>query len=635
MDSLHPNPEIKISSLSNYRPLLHVIGYANHHENDALSVIQNAVRGGVISVIRQEDPSQAPATGLNERSSSEINNTSTDSLIEKVGRGGSSVDLGTYALLPSSASISVLSLMVVQGYFCPSLPFMVESGRQAYNYRSEVFPRDSFTVVILLFPDCFVEPKEFVDSDFWEDIASGTVEPSLRRGSTSPSADQGTPSRSVGAGISTSPSNLFSSTSIAINKVTSSVSDLKSVLRAREEIAVNYLASINHALYQIKMYETERLSAQTSQRQTDSKTKDSTTNTAPQNTAESYTLRTLSNELERTKVALLMCLCAASIKVDTHGTSAASLFLKLSKGVFHESFESQQRPQDVSKHDAWYDECQRDITETYKQFHYDDNAPSTLDGFLEQIRTRSKRSAREVMAAGTVMLHRPHDGHFGVFLTPTGLFNRSPPVLPHLPIQQGEVQFIISPQPISFDSSANPLSGLLHKCTTRRLGPSETQSDPLLQKNGLKSLSSQEKMVLSAFALNTDNVLKFMEKNPEILSQMILNFAETYESSVGNKNCSTVSSELKFAASVVHLALYSTTFTVSVGKFLRELVRQGYFQRETIIKWVEHCCSTYEASPDQFSRSFFALVDFMIARLECELAPETLQCLSKMRLANR
>eukprot|EP00796_Vickermania_ingenoplastis_P005023 gene5023-3618_t len=584
---------LKGPSLSYYRALVHIFSYASQHGKDATDIIQDGIRGGVIQAFRRDTNSAVSA-----------NCSGNDN--------GAASDLKDIQWMPSSSFISAVATAVAQGFFCPSLPFTAEGGASSFNFRSEAFPRDAFTVIVLLFSDCFTDSQHIICNHQVEE--SQPDETSQR--SSSPLIKSDTPHRHDSN--ETRPTASYSPGSVlacsTIQRLHISESDWKALQEVREEVAVSFLSSLHRSMYQIQMHHIEKRSAEATAAGNANKKNETPTERRPHSDPGNAVLDTLTSELERLKALLLLCICCASVgsEVTAAGNqlekapfTTDGLFMTISKGQFHTAFDHQKRCERQVEQDAWFDALVKDITKAYEAAHRGDKGPPpTLDALLQRIWSRSREAAQKLCASPQLVLHRPHDGHPGSSIE----LNRvcPMPALPHMPIQTGETIFMLSQSALALDCAATPLSTFLQRCAARKLSPADARAEcAFLQERSWKDLSIKEHAIFHGFVSNPDNASKILDKNPEILAQIVLWTIATRDDTT---------KKFDFADSVIHQILFEVPFSVSVGKFARELVQQGYLHEDIVLQWLEHCCQVSETSPSQFSRSFFALVDFTVTR---------------------
>lgn len=645
-----------------------------------------------------------------------------------------------YVLLPSPKALFAISSLVNQGYFCPFLSFAVVAGKKGFHYRSAAFPREAFTMLVLLFADCFVQIPEdleaILDSEGSSDLPFVSL---LRLESSSRSPTPGEGSSAEPNGLTDTP--VCSDPGVSINSETENsiqipfFCDEGAALMAREEVALRYLISVNSLLYQIQLQELEmRAMAESDQQKGDASiplsrklqgSADRTAGLTPKPDGSSASqdekqdalsveisnFSLLAAELERVKILVILCLCASSLWIrklemkerkeeeinrletspssrnnsngthfnlplnsgearhahshdSTHSQEDAVsfsfppfFFRKVSEGQFFPAYESQPRPLSKKMHDTWYDEMLKKIRLAYHDAHSKiekwsngrtDNAfPPTIESYLERVGFRAGLEARKLSVFPQMLLYPPTDGRPSVALA-----SIKPPIpaQPHMPLFPGEISFLLSSSVLEMDSCEDTLSLFLHRCTTRRLGPSELRNEFLfLEELTRTPFPPKSYMILSAFVDNTDNVFKLLEKNPEVLSQMVLSFAmvEDDENDENKMSCTSLDvtdieelmeKEYRLAMKIVRTVLFDRSFSVNVGKFLRELLMHSFLEETLIIDWLTHCCTAAERCPSllprksTLSRSFFAIVNFAVTRLECKLEPTLSQRFNKLRV---
>lgn len=576
------------TSVSHYRALHHVLTYTSQNESDAETVILNSIRGGMLNVASVgEQRGKSVKIFLTENGQYE----NTDQAVTT--EGGPAI-----TLVPSSQLFSVISLLISEGYFCPSTPFCVENGKHTYNFRSEAFPRDSFTIVVLLFPECFANCSSVLEKlalgEETSNFSGDTAQSQASRTSSVPRASPG------------------SQHSLSC--------DLNELAAIRQEVAVNYLMSLNETLHQIKVLETEIQGNRNAEESDGLKVNDKSDQSNP--APEMCMLESLNNELERIKLVLLLCLCITSSS-EINPSLSFSLFQQISHGEFFGPFESQHRPADRNCQKEWYEAYTIKIRETYKKLHETDAMPDTFDHHLAEIVSRVQKSVKTLSIDPHLVLHRPHDGHPGVGLT----YYRPTPVMPHMPIQPGEISFTFPSCGLEINCCETALYDFLNRCMKRHFTPNELRTEMDFVRGIAEATStSAVSMTLCFFARTAENLRKILEKNPEILSFMVLSWKEC-----GNKE-KTPWSDFNFSYEVVDVILFGTPFSVSVGKFLRYLVQEDFIDQELILRWLERCCATAESSPSQFTSGFFALVDFIITRFSLELPQSIAQSLNELRV---
>ncbi|KAG5489996.1 hypothetical protein JKF63_00115 [Porcisia hertigi] len=161
------------SNLQHYRALLQVLSYAAQRELTAEQLVQDAMTGGVVvpfKVLHNADAStiamkfQTPSCNFRPGAQLGANSCSLHEL-------GSN----TMLLLPSSKFIGTTASLLADGFFCfaPLSSTVEKSPGTSYQYRSESQVRDLFTLIMLLFPECFVAetlpriPSANRDAESW------------------------------------------------------------------------------------------------------------------------------------------------------------------------------------------------------------------------------------------------------------------------------------------------------------------------------------------------------------------------------------------------------------------------------------------------------------------------------------
>ncbi|GET93190.1 hypothetical protein, conserved [Leishmania tarentolae] len=143
------------SNLQHYRALLQVMTFAAQREQTAEQVIRDAMMGGVAVPFTVTQNSKAPTTTMKTGDPSCTNSSDTPVSVDHLARG----DVGIITLLmPSSKFIGTLALLLADGFFSfAPLSSTVEKSRgTSYQHRSECQVRDLFTLIMLLFPECFI-----------------------------------------------------------------------------------------------------------------------------------------------------------------------------------------------------------------------------------------------------------------------------------------------------------------------------------------------------------------------------------------------------------------------------------------------------------------------------------------------
>lgn len=641
-------------------------------------------------------------------------------------------------LLPSPGVLSAVAALVRQEYFFPSLSLLNSAGKKGLHYQSATFPREAFTMLVLLFPDCFVDLHDYLESSNGLEGSSGSSSSSsslLQHISRSPSPVAEMARELDGSDVKSASlePELLATSDSSPETPGHFLCDERGALMAREEVALAFLTSINNILYHIRMQEIEKrvTTARFSQKEEAARPfhpmrqgsadcdggftlrsdmfDKSSVDEPDSHFIELSNLSLLTVELERLKVVVALCLCSSSVwmreseknkeekdeeplcrhygnvrseygssPTSDHGElhankqrsgstsfgdsspfSPYSLFHRVSEGIFFQSYELQQRPSNRKQHDVWYDEMIQKIHAAYLEAHSavsEGNGtasnggafPLTIQKYLECIYSRASMEARKLSLSPELLLYPPFDGRPSVVLTKV-----QPPIpaQPHMPLLPGEMSFLFSSSVLEIDTCEHPLSLFLHHCSTRRLGPSDLRAQLLfLDELTCTPLTSKSFMILCAFLDNLDNVFKTLEKNPEVLSQMVLNFGTVeYEDSAQDVFAASPvatqsaleaaeNKEYHLAMGIVRTVLFARPFSVNVGKFLRELLLREFLDEMMIVDWMSHCCSAAESNSSllprksTLSRSFFALVDFAIARLEFRLEPSLSQRLNTLRV---
>lgn len=775
--TLSSSPSVIISPSSPEKALLDIISCASQEGSSPAHIISHALNGGLLNCIYLRRSSPASSTndgkaatpppaalvrgkegeGSDDPTSDQVNHNGSfhhlqvDSSLSSLPSPSLSRcpfynflsehchEEGECVFLPTSKAISMISSLVNQGYFSPSLPLVVKAGKKGFHYRSAAFLKEAFVMLVLLFADCFIHLPDQLQSLLESEVSQELPCCSsfqFQLSNRSPSSedrlpvDQDCSSETNGA---SDPEVSISSDMGVKNKI-KFLCDERAAMMTRDEVALAYLISINNMLYHIQIQEFEiqararsdsqkggtagrssakyHRSSQCSPDPVSIPAGSATPLHSPPDeiSVEESNLSFLASELERLKVIVILCLCASSLWVKeletdkkkhvnhfgnriSHENCAdfdngyphhkcmqglpaqdrglsnsnscyfsslfpPSFFEQVSEGQFFRAYESQERPPTRKRQDKWFDEMVQKIRLAYHDAHsVEDESPgfrarsafpSTIESYLERIHSRAKLEGRKLSIIPEMLLYPSFGERPSVVLT-----HIKPPIpsQPHMPLLPGEMSFLLSTSVLEIDSCEHPLSLFLHNCTTRRLRINELRDQiAFVDEITRTSLPPRSFMILSAFSDNTDNVFNFVEKNPEVLSHMVLSFAsiEDYDEIEYRMSATSPSSdtyledidtkEHHLAMKIVHTVLFDRPFSVSVGKFLRKLITHEFLEEELIIAWLDHCCTAAEVSPSFFprkstlSRSFFAVVNFALTRLECKLEPTLSQRFNKIRV---
>ncbi|KAG5463953.1 hypothetical protein LSCM1_00127 [Leishmania martiniquensis] len=153
-----PPAVTRSSNLWHYRALLQVLAYASEREQTAEQVVRDALTGGVVVPFTVTLSTSPPDVGMKTKSLPQATPPDVAGRAESQSSGGVSIST---LLLPSSKFIGTTASLLADGFFCfAPLSSTVENPRRtSYQHRSECQPRDLFTLLILLFPECFIAEK--------------------------------------------------------------------------------------------------------------------------------------------------------------------------------------------------------------------------------------------------------------------------------------------------------------------------------------------------------------------------------------------------------------------------------------------------------------------------------------------
>lgn len=535
------------TTLSGYKALEHVFSYASQQKKDALAVVYDGIQGGLLKLMSwqaEEDDVQ-------------------------------------YSLLPSSALISAIASLTVQGFFSPLPPC---SEGDVCRVESEPFPRDSFTAIILLFPDCFADPQTVWESG--EGTSSGDT--SLH---SSPMRHLRSRSCSVGNG------------DFQVDGKVQSCGNWEGMMEVREEVAVSYLSALNFSLHDIKIRQAKL----------------GHTDQSPSSSAselEAVKLGTLTHLLERLKAVLALCLASSAVCRGSN-LSSSTLFAQASGGYFHAAFESQPQAESEEEHETWLDTQMSRASECYEAHYKSPHCP-TLQSYIARIQKRSHRLGRAI-SLPSVTLSCPRDGSSGAIMNLD--VDRFDPALPHLPIQLGEV-IPVPVRGIDLESKVSPLSLFLTRCIQRKLSGLNSELTTHFP-SSVCELNIHEVSILRNFLCCDTEVAECLEKNVDALTHIILWISKDSEKSRGLDEA---------AHATVRKMMFTLPFSVSFGVFVRTLVMNDYITKDNLVEWVTHCCTV--ADPSQYGRSFFVLIDFALARLQCDLPLDVTRQLQSMKVAS-
>ncbi|KPA80018.1 hypothetical protein ABB37_05045 [Leptomonas pyrrhocoris] len=146
------------SNLLQYRALFQVFTYARVKKQSAEPLARDAMTGGVVVPFVlpfRTATSETPYAAVATPSAQQTKLTASQSQPQTITGEG---EYGHVLLLPSSKCISTLATLLADGFFNMSpLSSTVEKVHGApHQHRSECEARDLFTLIELLYPDCFV-----------------------------------------------------------------------------------------------------------------------------------------------------------------------------------------------------------------------------------------------------------------------------------------------------------------------------------------------------------------------------------------------------------------------------------------------------------------------------------------------
>lgn len=143
------------SNLRHYRALLQVMTYAGQREQTAEQVIRDAMVGGVVVPFTVMHNTNALAVAVKTGDPPCI--TPLDAPVSADNLSREEVGIITL-LMPSSKFIGTAASLLADGFFsfAPLSSTVDKSRSTSYQHRSECQVRDLFTLIMLLFPECFI-----------------------------------------------------------------------------------------------------------------------------------------------------------------------------------------------------------------------------------------------------------------------------------------------------------------------------------------------------------------------------------------------------------------------------------------------------------------------------------------------
>ncbi|CCW67031.1 unnamed protein product [Phytomonas sp. Hart1] len=526
------------TNLSEYRALLQVLVYASQKSHEAAAVIHDALVGGVVATFF--DQQQRFQNGV---------------------------------LLPSSKCIATMAPLISEGFYSPSLSYTLDNPFSTrYQPLSESHGRDFFTLVILLFPDCFMDGP-FIDTHSRTNSLSTSIpmipqmfthsnilsaSPSVHRENTPPAGTRD------GVGNKISPVSAhrepptivvpsLSATHGNIHILGSSGTfphaevDVMQLHRHRLQVSKQYLSVINDTLHdvQVRQLKKEKAAGSASAKPTG---------------GEVVNIRVVQTFMEKLKMMLLCCMCAAEMAYQDaradHGLGGHSGDgpvggggpVRLSPMLQLEALTTHC---DVFQHLRWADpveswcwgESGKEMEEWYDRALVHINGifvahrQCDLQTFLFTLKEEVLRKQGQVTAhAPEILMYRATDGHRGVTLELCPSKVQFKPKLPSLPIQSGEAHVLLStPKPcmhpisgnsyveLLLDAASSPIITALNRWKQKRLTDAQLREETnLFSSTTWNHINEQQQHMLQRNVLSNGFIGKILEKNPILLARIVV-----------------------------------------------------------------------------------------------------------------
>ncbi|KAG5464685.1 hypothetical protein LSCM4_00125 [Leishmania orientalis] len=745
------------SNLRHYRALLQVLAYASQREQTAEEVVRDALTGGVVMPFTVTHNANAPDVAMKTRGSSCVTRMDAAVSSENPLHGEASIST---LLLPSSKFIGTTASLLADGFFCfAPLSSTVENSRStSYQHRSECQVRDLFTLIILLFPECFVAekvPRVALAMRGGEGTASqthssnraesevqhpcpdsmgsppsshtpltlpyGLLTPSAQRLHTSASEGRdivmgaeplpqsvndaalgGFPAASLdispllrspaklshtdaGAGdgecLGGNNTNSSASTNVTAlpvaNAVPISLDVLDVLLDSRRSLAIVLLSLINDALREVQYRQLEQ--SQTTRPAVGA------TAAARHSSCEGGVLQFSAEVLLTAKLLLMSVISSSAVwrqrvsrAMESWKTALQGVALPLSPppSPFHvlnellgeESdgatlflavpVEHWSWGRDKDALGQWYDRLLGRLLVAA------DHAGVQLDAYMKSAKSTAASSGCSVSSFPTLLLHRPSDGQPAVEMSLASVPQFSGFVrLPSLPIQQGEVHFLLCPSSLEdktgvlrarghellLDSTASPTADFFQACASTACTEAQLQPSgdamPWLFRHRLADLSSTEQGIIAAALCDPATLSAVLEKNAAMLARVTLwcrgcwppppDAASVMASASGPSN-DMIQNECRktvhsIGDEVEQQILFRRPFSASVGRYVRELVTLKGLSKDVLETWMRHVCkgavaaagASVDGSVSSSHRAMFlALVKFAVLHNRWRLNPE-------------
>ncbi|CCW59996.1 unnamed protein product [Phytomonas sp. EM1] len=537
------------TNLSEYRALLQVLVYASQKSHDAAAVIHDALVGGVVATFF--DRQQRIQNGV---------------------------------FLPSSKCIATMAPLIAEGFYSPSLSYTLDNPFSTlYQPLSESYGRDLFTLVILLFPDCFMDGPPMDSHSRTNSLSASApitpqavalhsalnISPSVHRESTpstgtrdanvtkiSPLSTYREPTTVIFPSLSVTHANTQALGSGGT--LPHAEADVMQLHHYRLQVAAQYLSVINDTLHDVQVRQLK-------------KGKGAALTSSKTTPAEVVNLRVIQTFMEKLKMMLLCCMSASEVVyqgvlgapesshkggspiqgLENDGmedptrygvpvplspmqqleqlTTQCSLFKHLR---WADPVESWNWSESGKEAEEWYDRVLEHVNDVFVK-----HRQCELETFLFTLKEEALREqGRAITHAPEILMHRATDGHRGVTLELCPSQVPYKPRLPSLPIQNGETHVLLptsrlcmhsisgdSYVELLFDAATSPFITVLNRWKQKRFTDAQLREETnLFFSTPWNRISEQQRCMIQNYVLSNGFIDKIVEKNPVLLARIVL-----------------------------------------------------------------------------------------------------------------
>lgn len=604
------------TNLSEYRAFLQVLVYASQKQHAAVDVVLDAQMGGVVACFMHN-----------------------------------SQQCSHNVLLPSSKTIGTMTPLVSEGFFSPSLSHTQDNVfGTSYQPLSESLGRDAFTLIILLFPDCFVSGSPMADTVLETAASSLAPTPDVEAEANNSLVTPPNLKRSQNTMNSTIMTSRSHSLSTSLHAPTASlvtsqsqpiVADIFKLHTYRIRVACLLLSVFNDTLHDVQVRQLMKARTGPLER----KDTDAVG-------AEESNLVAVKRIWEQAKLMLICCACSSELAFRAWRLEAAQsndvdprhILEDLVGTQFSEPVEQWDWGRNAEQCDIWYDTLLGGVNHVFAE-----RAGMSLQAFLKRTKEAALREdGRKRTHAPELLLHRATDGHRGVTLELLP-FCVIRPSLPSLPVQAGELATLSPPSHSSvyhdgllFDDISSPLNGVLQRWISRKLTDAQMKEEQAtFFTTPWDTLSSGYRRILSGFLLFPEHIAKILDKNPAVLARVVLWTYHIYgeEATALLPTEKGDSSDCFFpvppgsprnalAEDILQYVLFDLPFSSAVGHFVRELAVHYGLSQPTVLKWIDvqkdRLCAPH-------TKTFVLLIEYLLVQMRWSLPPSTATVLEEIK----